>query len=85
MQASVDGSGPIDFLLYQQLWGLQTAFQDPHDQAEPNKWAKIVSSMQAVLNKLKQEPTGVASRSTAVPQGKCESVKTCHQVVHLIH
>lgn len=69
LQASVDDSVPVDLKLYQQLWGLQKAFQDPHEQGEPNKWLSAVSSIQAVLNELKQEPIGVASRSTAVPQG----------------
>ncbi|DBA90252.1 hypothetical protein WJX77_005954 [Trebouxia sp. C0004] len=75
--ASVDDSVPIDLKLYQQLWGLQSAFQDPHEQGEPNKWLSAVSSIQAVLNKLKEEPVGVASRSTAVPQdgGKSMIVK----------
>ena len=70
MQASVDGSVPIDLKLYQQLWGLQTAFQNPHEQGEPNNWLSAVSSIQAVLNTLKEEPIGVASRTTAVPQGQ---------------
>ncbi|KAL0042710.1 hypothetical protein WJX79_008364 [Trebouxia sp. C0005] len=75
--ASVDDSVPVDLKLYQQLWGLQKAFQDPHEQGEPNKWLSAVSSIQAVLNELKQEPIGVASRSTAVPQdgGKSMIVK----------
>lgn len=75
--ASVDDSVPVDLKLYQQLWGLQKAFQDPHEQGEPNKWLSAVSSIQAVLDELKQEPIGVASRSTAVPQdgGKSMIVK----------
>lgn len=76
VQASVDGSAPVDLALYQQLWDLQAAFQDPHDQGEPNKWAKTVASIQDVLRKLKEEPIGVASRTTAVPQGKPFSAGT---------
>ena len=66
----MEGSAPIDPTLYKQLWELQSAFQSPHDQGEPNKWAKTVASIQNVLKKLKAEPIGVASRTTAVPQGK---------------
>ena len=69
VQASVDGSDPVDLPFYQQLWELQSLFQQPHDQTAPEQWAKAVSGIQVVLNTLKSTPIGVASRTTAVPQG----------------
>lgn len=65
----MDGSDPVDLPFYKQLWELQLLFQRPHDQTEPEQWAKTVSSIQVVLDMLKDAPIGVASRTTAVPQG----------------
>lgn len=70
MQPSVDGRDPIDEKLYRQLWDLQNAFQHPSSQSEPNAWAEMTTRIRAVLAKLKQEAIGVASTTTAVPQGK---------------
>lgn len=69
MQPSVDGKEPVDEALYRQVWGLQSAFQDPIKQIDPEHWAKTVSSIQSVLSKLQLEPVGVASTTTAVSQG----------------
>ena len=65
----MDGSDPVDLPFYKQLWELQSLFQRPHDQTEPDQWAKTVSSIQVVLDMLKDADIGVASRTTAVPQG----------------
>ena len=56
---------------YKQLWELQLQFQRPHDQTEPEQWAKTISGIQMVLDTLKAAPIGVASCTTAVPQGVC--------------
>lgn len=69
VQASVDGSDPVELPFYQQLWELQSLFQQPHDQTASDQWAKVVSGIQVVMNTLKSTPVGVASRTTAVPQG----------------
>ena len=67
----MDGSDPIDLSFYNQLWELQLLFQRPHDQTEPEQWVKTISGIQLVLDTLKAVPIGVASRTTAVPQGVC--------------
>ena len=77
MQPSVDGRDAMDEKLYKQLWELQNAFQDPRNQSEPNRWAETKQKIEAVLAKLKQEDIGVASTTTAVPQGKSLSFRIC--------
>ena len=74
MQPSVDGKDPVDEALYRQVWGLQSAFQDPVKQVDPENWAKTLASIQSVLSKLQQEPIGVASTTTAVSQGACHYI-----------
>ena len=77
MQPSVDGRDAMDEKLYKQLWELQNAFQDPRNQSEPNRWAETKQKIEAVLAKLKQEDIGVASTTTAVPQGKSLPFRIC--------
>lgn len=67
----MDGSDPVDLPFYRQLWELQLLFQRPHDQTESEQWAETVSGIQVVLDMLRDAPIGVASRTTAVPQGVC--------------
>lgn len=67
----MDGSDPIEMPFYKQLWELQLLFQRPHDQTEPEQWSKTISGIQMVLDTLKAAPVGVASITTAVPQGVC--------------
>ena len=67
----MDGSDPVDLSFYKHLWELQLLFQRPHDQTEPEQWAKTISGISVVLDTLKDAPIGVASRTTAVPQGLC--------------
>lgn len=75
----MDGKEPVGEKLYKQLWELQDAFQDPSNQSEPNKFGETTFKIATVLTKLQQEQIGVASTTTAVPQG--ESFTTVQHVV----
>ena len=73
----------MDEKLYKQLWELQNAFQDPRNQSEPNRWAETKQKIEAVLAKLKQEDIGVASTTTAVPQGKFPWLGCAHVAISM--
>ena len=63
-QVTVDSNGePVDVEFYSSFWGLQRTFQAPYASMDPAAWSTALKSIQAALNRFKQEGIAVAGSS----------------------